>query len=383
MRLFFGVIFFVCLLFLTAQRTLALTFRSDESIQVPQDERLSGSTFLSGSTIRVDGSIDGDLYCAGKDVEITGTVTGDVLCVAQTIRVGGFVGGSIRAAGQNLDFFGDVLRTISVAGQNITLRSDAVVDGDLLAAGSMVVVDGALSQGALVAAETFLVNGTINGEARIYAENFTIASTATLLDQVVYTGVNDPVVDPAARITIPISREKLPESEKYEAREREGSLLGRVFGILGSAIVATIFFILLQKRFPSYLTEGVSLIRTTPLSTLGIGSLVLFGTPLLALILLITVLGAGIGIVLLSLWVLMIVLSGIIPTLSVVREVSKRLPLGDKPDYLQFFVSALILSALGAIPLLGWMIGVVILLLGSGALVRLLLQPSVLDRTSK
>lgn len=79
--------------------------------------------------------VEGDLYVAANSVTIDGTIKGDLVAVASLVTINGVVEGDLLAAGQAILINGEVRDDARVAGQAILLAPVARVNGDLAVGG--------------------------------------------------------------------------------------------------------------------------------------------------------------------------------------------------------------------------------------------------------
>ncbi|MDD5702847.1 MAG: hypothetical protein PHU23_12455, partial [Dehalococcoidales bacterium] len=112
-------------------------------------------------------------------------------------------------------------------------------------------------------------------------------------------------------------------------------------------------------------------IRDYPLSALGWGALLFFVTPLAALVVMFTVIGIPLGLLALIIWGILLYLSQIPVALLIGWLIVSR-----RRDNLSFgllvgclALGLVILYALGAIPVFGWLMRLLVMIFGLGSLI--------------
>jgi cytoskeletal protein CcmA (bactofilin family) len=129
--------------------------RTGETVTVAREETIDGDLYILAGTATMEGTVEGDVVAMGGQVQVNGTVTGDVLAAGGTVAVAGTVEGDVRAAGGQVELSGAVGEDAVITGGQTRLLGGGTVDGDLIVAGGQVSVDGTVS-------------GSIEGSAGTY-----------------------------------------------------------------------------------------------------------------------------------------------------------------------------------------------------------------------
>ncbi len=126
----------------------------------PSGDVVHDNLLRFGDMVTVAGTVEGDAIIGGTTVTVNGTVEGDLLGFATTLIVNGTVNGNVRVAAQTLQINGAVGRNITAAGSTVLFGDHATVGGTV----------------ALLATDATL-NGTIGGNASVYASRIVLAGT--------------------------------------------------------------------------------------------------------------------------------------------------------------------------------------------------------------
>lgn len=311
----------------------AQSVESGGSVTVPPDTTREGNLSTMSGTVVVEGTLDGNLEGVTGSVLITGTVTGDVQTSAGSVTISGTVDGDVEAA----------------AGA-VTVGRDGRVGGSLRTGSGSLTIDGAVDGDVEAGAETFTVGETaaIGGDVRYDAETVSIADGATVAGTV--EQVDDIAVDAGLPLVGPV--------------DFEGALfppgLFATFGLLINAVLGAVL-LLAAPGFARRVTETGT--GDAPKS-LGVGLLALVGTPVVLLLLTITVVGiplalAGFTLYLLVLWAAFVY--------GAIVAGTWLLDLGGYDSRWGALVVGLLVSTLASLLPIGWVVTLAYVLVGFGA----------------
>jgi cytoskeletal protein CcmA (bactofilin family) len=166
-----------------AQNGVSEKFRSGSDVTVGSGETVPTDLYAFGGTVTVDGTIQGDLVASGGSVTVNGTVDGDVMAAGATLRIGGTVNGDVRAAGANVTIAGEVNEDALVAGGRVEVASDASVGEDLIVSSGTLTVAGTVNGNVAGTTSTYSVTGTIGGEDTIAIRQEGAPSAPTVTDR--------------------------------------------------------------------------------------------------------------------------------------------------------------------------------------------------------
>ena len=244
--------------------------------------------FVAGDYIRIDGTVNGDLFVWGKVAEVNGHVTGDVISWGQEVRVNGQVDGNVRDASESLTINGTVGKNVLAGAQEIELNSTGRVGGSVTFGGGEAVLSGRIGRDLMAGDDATTINGFVGGNARLKGGNLLIASTAEVNGSTTYRGRHEAVVNPGAKLASPVVFTQVKGAPEYsEARYWWHRAL-----LWGAAFVFGLVLILL---LPGFFAEGMRASRRF-LPALGLGVVAMIATPIVAIIICITIVGLGVGI---------------------------------------------------------------------------------------
>lgn len=333
--------------------------------------------YIAGGNVRPPAPVKGDLYAAGGRVTVDQPVARDAALAGGAVTVRASVGQDLRVAGGDINIESTVGGELYASGGNITLSNAAVVaDAVTLYAGN-VNIEGKINGPLTVYAQKVVLNGEITRDVEINAEEIELGPRAKLGAALRYP--SDAQFKTAEGVVIggAVTRGEAMNGrpDTHHDREWHGQMMGSGSGWAGTiasfvALLAAAALFLLV--FTGFSRRASSRMLATPWPALAAGVAVLLGTPMLAMLLLITLIGIPLGIVLMMLFPLMLLMGWVVGVFSIAqrvqRAIQKDAPSGSSAAMVGFFaLTLLLLLLLGSLPFIGFLILLAIMLLGTGA----------------
>ncbi len=314
--------------------------------------------YAAGGVVDIDADVDGDVIVAGGELLIGHRVRGDVIAAGGTLGIRGTIDDDVRVTGGELDIDARIGDDLAASGGSIELASTTTVGGDVWLAGGEVSMAGTISGDLRIVGGEIKLSGTVLGDVELEGGKIHILDSARIEGNLKYRSPQPAITE--ARVQIGGEIDYETGESKYGDHG-----LGLFFSI--TLVVASILFYLL---FPHYTVASVQRISTDPFISLGLGFLFLFGTPMIAFLLMLIVLGLWVGLSLFALYCVAL-LCGLLIACFFVADRGAKLFKQDISSRLRRLISVIVaISILGlvqAIPLLGGLILFILLLLGLGA----------------
>ena len=375
-RLWLLTLFFASL-FTTALAQTSDVKVSDGNIASTGTQEESRNVYRAGGDVRVTAPVQGDFYGVGGKVTVTQPVKGDATLAGGSVTVRAAIGDDLRVVG------GDIIVENSVGGElyasagNVTLTKSANVAQAVTLYAGHAIIEGKVGGPLKIYAQKILINGELARDAELSAEQIELGPLAILNGALRYSSNADFKQADGVTIRGAVTQgDSLDErADTPHNREWHKQVMvsgpGWVGAIVGFAAVlaASALFLLL---FTGFSERASSSLRAAPWTSLGAGLLVLLGMPVLAVTLLITLIGIPLGIALMMLFPLMLLAGWIVGVFAI----SQRVQFGIQADKaskspaatLGFFALTLLLVLLlGGLPIIGFVVIIVIMLLGTGA----------------
>ena len=164
--------------------------REGASVVVEADEVISEDLYVTGTDVRILGTVEGDLVAVGGTVELDGNVQGDVLIVAGTAQISGRVLGSVRAVTGQLVLRGKTGEDLSFVSGNALVAASASVGRDVVAVSGMTGIRGPVVRDVIARAGQLDVDARVGGSVRGQVTRLWLGNQALIDGDVVYASPN-------------------------------------------------------------------------------------------------------------------------------------------------------------------------------------------------
>lgn len=335
---------------------IAWAQNADELLLIEQP--VDQDVYAARREVNVLTTVDGDLVAAGQRVTVEGEVTGDIIAAAQDVEIRSAVNDDVRAAGQHLRVTAPVAGHIVAAGQTVKIEQQ-IGDWAWLS-GHTVEVGGNIGGELKIAARKITINSEVDGNAELIGDTLHLGPDAIVRGDLRWRSENKADISPGAHIDGSFVEEPLPKV--LDDRSVGGGLF------FTFSIIVTV--VMLYLLFPRSLRASANRIASHPGKSLALGLALLVATPLLAVLLFVTKLGAWLGLGLLGVY-LVVLLLGVLTGLFAVSDLGLRRFRPQPPAWqalAAIFVTVVAVGLLTYVPWVGFIVVLAIWLLGVGAL---------------
>ena len=141
--------------------------RSGDVVVIKAGEVVDDDLYVGAGQFTLDGTVKGDLFVAGGTIVINGTVEGDLVAAGQSVVVNGTVKDDASIAGYALTVGGQVGDDLITAGFSLEDKSGSNVGGELLSVGYQALLAGDVAGDASLAGGAVEIAGSIGGDAKV------------------------------------------------------------------------------------------------------------------------------------------------------------------------------------------------------------------------
>ena len=394
----------------------AIETRGGENVTIGADEVIEDDLYVGAQTVTVEGTVQGDLVAAGGIIRVNGgTVEGDIISAGQTVIVNGTAEDDVRIAGQALLVGEDaqVADDLIAAGYSLETERGSTVGGELLYGGYQALVAGTMEENVRGGMTAFELGGEVGGNVNVEVDGggaqpaggqfaprppavpiptvepgLTLTDVAQVGGDLRYESSSRGDIASGAQIGGDVSYERRPAEEIQPAQTGATAVL---LESVRRFVVLLLIGLLLVWLAPGLVRGVADAVRSQPLLSLGwgvldfiivvvAGLLVLAATILLAIVFGLITLG-GLVPAIISIGVLTDAVLAVAFLISiyylapvVVSFLGGRMLLGQfQPDraagrVLPLVIGIVLYVILRAIPILGAIVAVAVVLLGLGAL---------------
>lgn len=327
---------------------------------------LDGTGFFAGNTVVVDGDVNGTAFAAGTNIYVNGTVNGDLFVAGTNIEINGTVLGNIYGAGQDIAYNSNTSQgDVVFAGQRIYISSDAVVNRELFAAGNIINIDGTIARDFYGAGADITISGTVERNAWMDAQDIQLLSSGTIGGDLYYRSEQKANLR-SGTIHGNTEWKRVERSHEMTQWSWSSQLLGALFTIVSSILIWTAITLLK----PEVWEKTSAKIFTQPLKTLGVGALALIVTPILSILIMLTIVGIPLAFLIGTFYGIFLFLSRIVVAVFIGKWLAKTLGWKELHKGLWLTLLGLILiTALTLVPYLRILIWLLVLFTGLGSLI--------------
>ncbi len=371
------------LFILSSSSVSAAVYRNGNRIDIPKGQDVKESLYISGKSINIDANVDGDIFCAAQTVRITGRVNGDVICGAQSIVVTGEINGNLRAGAQSIDLEGIINRNANLFGQNIEISSGSAIMGEANIWSQDVDVRGVVTKKLDGGAQIMTILGKV-GEVDVHVEELSVGPEAVVQNNLTYTSLNKAKLSANSLVGGQILQRQPPASpEKTQSQNRRPTRsvlgIGRIISLIVQLILAT----LIVAFFAKPMNSASAVMYKKILPTLGIGLLILIFTPVIMVIIALTLIGIPLSILLLFVYIFSFFIGRVLAAGVVGRLLLEKFWVDKKEnDMWSVIIGIIAMWFIFSIPIVGSILSVIVLIWGLGG-VYYLFRPIQLKTSEK
>lgn len=339
----------------------ALAFSSDtgQSVNLAQGQTRTGTYYAAGRDVTIDGDVNGDLVCAGQNVTVNGAIHGDILCAAQTLTINGPVDGSVRLVGQVVNVTGTVGRNGTIAGQTVDVSGH--ITGDLGLLAQTATVNGAVDSDVYGVTQALTIGSSVGG-AVVRVDTLQLTSNAHVKGNINYTSPNTATFS-QSQVGGSVTH-NLPAPTTHHMASFGSIVWTIIFFILGIWVLAFVLVLVV----PRSVTSVTDSMFSKPALHIGIGIATMILAPILATILLFTVIGIPLAVLIWLLWILGIALAYVFATIGVGLLILRWTKWNKGSLLWAVAIGVPVGIIVFNVPFIGWLVALVALWWGLGSL---------------
>lgn len=348
--------------------------QGEQTVFVPADQVIEGNYLKAANSLVIEGTIHGDVMVAGNTIEINGPVAGDVFAVGNSIKIRGPVSGSVRVAGSTVEIQGAVSRNVLAAGSTVEITNEASVGWDVYVAGAAVKLQGPVKGNAWISGASVLFNDQIQKNANVVLDS---EGFLTLLPEAAINGSLTYHADNQSQLSISEGAIVKGETKLQTEISSVANKVGGTFSALYGFIMLISFFSLLVigvvivSLVPKVVLMIEEKMMSKPAQMMGWGFVWLIIVPVIAILLMVTLIGIPLALMILVLYLITLYLSQVFAAFTIGMFVFNKVSREEKysGNLLWPMVAGLIIYIfLVSIPFVGWLIKLIMVIWSIGAL---------------
>ena len=333
---------------------------------VPEGETKEADLYIWAQSIDIAGTLDGDIVAGFQDGSIAGSVTEDLNIACQTMRITGEVGDDVRCTCEMFYLDGHIGGDLIIAAKSILISETAVIDGDAIIAGATVSVDGAIGGRVRIMTGFLDMDGTIAGNAEITTDGgMRLGPNAHIGGDLFYEGPSE-IDIPEGTVAGEVTFQKVIKEDIDFDFFGGASVLFHFLGLIAALVAGTIIVALTTD----HAKRTAEIIRTKPLKSLGIGFVTYICMPIVLLLLLVFILTIPLMFVVGLAYAIALYIAKFYFSIWLGNLILRRGGRTDVSPIPSMLLGLTIVYLVTAIPIVGALVGVVIIFFGLGALMQ-------------
>lgn len=343
---------------------------------------ISGNVFILADNFNLEPGckINGDLYICAQEVNIkqNSEIGGNLFIYANKFNLNGKITGDLYASVQSFDmqYFGFIERDLYLTTEEAKLNG-SINRNSFITAKNINTQDKFINKGNLTItdANNLTFSGEISGDATINSKNITLKNKENdnnlickISGNLSYSSVEEIEIPEGVVL-------KEVNYSKYSTSSFKiilSNILDYIFNMIGLLILAHIIYLLIHKFAPKYLDKISNITGLNLLKYLGIGLGFLILIPIISIILLVSNIGTVLGVILLLIYIVLLIIARVVFIIAIATFTKNKIK-KDFNIYLYILLIDAILSLITLIPYIGFVISILVSLIGFGMITRSLI----------
>lgn len=355
----------------TVSETNTIETNGEQDITTTENEEpeiYNDNLYLFNDNVVMNQLVDGNVYIVGQNVEITGKVNGSLFVIADTVTF-------------SKDSY--IMQSIYVCANELYLNGAA---NDLYAIANKVDMsyDSFMLRDLYVTANSFNFNGGAGRNAFVSAKDFNFVTTegsaAIVYGNLTYTSSNE----------LALSNDLVQGEIKYSKYENafgeksvQDIILDYIVDFLKVLLYTVAVFLLALWLAPKFVEKSSSFIGKKSAMALGVGIISFVVAIIVSICLLFSVIAIPLGFAIFVLFMLMLSIAFAVTTICITNKVKEKFKFNNKySTALTLILVTLILWALEQIPYVGFVVSIIVSLIGFGITLLYLFTKNKKDETA-
>ncbi|MBI3526661.1 MAG: polymer-forming cytoskeletal protein [Betaproteobacteria bacterium] len=326
---------------------------------------IAGDYFGTGTNASPGSTVEGDAFVAGGQVDLNKPVNGDALLAGGGVSISERVGGDLYATGGSVVIDAPIAGNARLAGGHVEITRRGQVSGKTTLVGGRVTVMGKAGRQLAVFGEHVTLDGEVAGNVTIASRTLSIGPNARVSGKLTYRGSVPAQIDPAAVIIGGINYLSFDfEDETYRPVARVVAWVGVIAFTVGLFLIGILVIIVA----PESTAHTSKLGRARPISSLAMGLVTILCAPIAIVLLMLTIVGIPFAFMLLLAWPIILIL-GYLAGVMAVSDAIAGPSAGAKGRRIFLLAMGLgVMLLFARVPFAGWFIGMLLLVMGVGAM---------------
>jgi len=303
----------LCVVALQPAPSEALEIRGEKdhgNVFVPAGETIDDTLIALGETVEINGDVTGDLIAFGRRITIHGRVGGQVLTGGQAVTIAGEVEGSVIGGGETFDVISPRIGgNLYGFGQTVSVSATSQIEQNAIVGAERANVMAAIGRDVIGFANEMDLGSTVGGSLTAFATHVTLLASTRIAGNVHTHGMKEDhlTISPGAVIGGEVKSEVQEMPDELSEYRSAGFYVAQLLRFAMAFVTGA----LLLAIVPGLRDPGLDSTRDTLIAG-GYGLLALVATPIIVVLVAVTVIGIPIAAMAFVLWLLGIYLAKIV-----------------------------------------------------------------------
>ena len=332
---------------------------SDYNFDFDESEVIDDDMYVMEENVKITQVIDGNLYIMAKNVKLdSASVLGNVYIMAESIEMeNSSVNASIFLMGKDIRISGTDVEDAYIMGMNVDILEDTTV-----------------WRNAKILAKTLNIDGEIDRDVYASVETLNVGKNANIEGKLVYSSEKEGQISNSARIgSIEFSAIDTDVDEEIANQFRLIDFIEPGLAFAFKTLIISLIIVFLVNKFKTM--ERSENIGSDCLKAFGKGAGVLVLVPIISVLFFVSVLGIGLGLGLIAIYVILLYIAKSIFAIEVAQRITFKKNIEGKAKFVGLSVLvAIVIWAIGLIPVIGGIVKLIVMLAGLGILFDLIFK---------
>ena len=395
----------VLLFLLMSSGPASAEVRQGSEVLIAKDEVIDDDVYIFARKVIVDGTIKGDLIVLGQQININGSVDGDLIAAAQQVMVNGKVSDDARIAGQVLTFHdgSDVGDDLIAAGFSLECTKTSRIGGEVKFAGYQSVFAGRVEKKANLASANCKLSGSFGDDIKAIVDGgnygaagfggaefpsvpqgLTVTESADIAGNLNYQSTREAIISPESTIA-----GEVEHSQIESVIDQPPTIADRAIAFAKQFFALLLVGLLVIYICPKWTGQVVNNVQRRPLASLGWGVLTLIAVIAGTILLLVATIAIAVllgfvsldnlipaclwlgalttAVVIVGFWIFSAWVAKVIVSVWAGNRIINGPDWISTQRFLALTLGVLIFGTLTWIPVVGSVIGLVVMLMGIGS----------------
>jgi len=295
-------------------------YANNSSFYLAEDEEYNANIYWGGESLEIQGKVNGDIFVVAGRVIINGQIKGDVVALTRDeLVINGVVDGNVRAlAGGDIKVNGEIKRALSVLAQRIYINDQAKIGATAMVVGREVEMRGNIAGNLDGFTESLFISGQLT-HTNIEVSNLVLSPTAELRGNLNYKSVVEADIQEGAQVAGVTDWQ--PARVRDNIRDWNINYFSNFLLKFVSIFILGLVLIALAKK-PAILVSKK--LKEDLWKSVLWGLIFFVVAPLVAVILLFTIIGIPLAIILIIVYAVLLYIAKIYASLVIGKLIAKQ-----------------------------------------------------------